>query len=117
MKTRNSKVLEDAKTLLAAIGTFEKEFSLGEGTDLKSFEKIIVSVEGEEKAYNNELVEVSKKRIGLNDRNKELRELKKRFKNGVKMKYGEESAEYEMVGGKRPSQRKSYVRAKRDSIK
>jgi len=117
MKSRKSKVIENSRTLFSALGTMSSTLKLDDSLSLSGFETLINTVAAEEDVYNNLLVELSNKRIHLNDRNKELKNLQKRFKNGVKMKFGEESAEYETLGGKRPSQRKSYVRTKKNDAK
>jgi len=117
MKPRNSKVIEKCKTLHSALGTMEANLKLDPSLTVIGFDTLITTVAAEEEAYNNELVALSNKRIHLNDRNKQLRELQKRFKNGVKMSFGEESAEYETIGGKRPSQRKSHVKSKNNDAK
>lgn len=117
MKPRNSNVIETSRTLFSALSIIGVDLKLDDSLNLAGFETLINTVAAEEEAYNNDLVEISKKRIQLNDRNKELQNLQKRFKNGVKMKFGEESAEYETLGGTRPSQRKSYVRTKKNDAK
>lgn len=117
MKPRNSSVIETSRTLFSALSTIGGDLKLDDSLNVASFETLINTVAAEEEAYNNDLVEISKKRIQLNDRNEELRNLQKRFRNGVKMKFVEESVEYETIGGTRPSQRKSYVRGKKNDTK
>ena len=112
-KKRSSRILDRANVRAAglrAIGSLD----FGNGLTSDSFEQAITDVRTKLDDYNQTLSTVDEKANHLSESEMILRDYHERVLSGVGAKYGKNSNEYEMVGGKRKSERKRPASRKKD---
>jgi uncharacterized protein YukE len=114
-KKRSSKVLDKARTRQAAIKSIDAEYDLGNGVTASAYEQKIKATNDSLDAYNTSLSTVDEKLNEVVSNEKVLRDYNEQVLNAVAGKYGKDSSEYEMAGGKRKSERKKPARKKANS--
>jgi hypothetical protein len=102
-------VLEQAQSVLAAWNQIDSKVAFGALTnaaftaDITQASQLVTQMN----TLEAQLTDLRNKRDAANQ---ELWDKVKRVRNGVKANYGDDSSQYEMVGGTRLSERKSPTR-------
>jgi hypothetical protein len=111
-KKRGSKTIEKAEARITAMRSVDSYLSLGDNLNLPTYETAIAQARQKINAYNmalSTLTQLSNEAIAAE---KELADLSERMFTGLVTKYGRNSTEYEMAGGKpRDRKRKSAANA------
>ena len=94
---------EKAQNRLDGIKQFEPTIDFGVGLTEVDYTNRILRVDTLTKGYNSQLINADGISTQLDQAEKELAELSKRFLNAVGAKYGYDSVEYEKAGGVRTS--------------
>ena len=105
-RKKTSSTLTKAEQRLAGLKSIGSKIDMGHGLTSASFEKEVNELRQVLETYNSLL---SKADSAANAFAKKERELSIAAENvllGIKMKYGKDSDEYEMVGGTRQSERR-----------
>ncbi len=105
-KKSPTKSMVDAAERLAGIKSIDSKLDLGNGSSVALFEAKIDEAYKILEEHNTLLSQVDQKANSFEVTEKELRDLNERFLLAVGAKYGKDSDEYEMAGGKRKSERK-----------
>jgi hypothetical protein len=102
-------VLEQAQSVFDAINQIDEGMSIGTVTNATLSADITQATQlvSQMNALEAQLTDMRNQRDTLYT---ELWDKLKRVRNGVKANYGDDSSQYEMVGGTRRSERKSPVR-------
>jgi hypothetical protein len=99
-KKRGSKTIEKAEARISAMRSVDSYLSLGDNLNLPTYETAIAQARQKVNAYNTALsmlTQLSNEAIAAE---KELADLSERMFTGLVTKYGRNSTEYEMAGGK-----------------
>ncbi len=113
-KTHPTDVLEQCKAAATSWAQFGEEQSLG-NMGLETFTTHITEAEAIIAQINSLETQLVNLRNQREEKLADLWDRLKRVRNGVKAFYGDDSSEYEMVGGTRTSERKSPVRRAKPS--
>ncbi len=103
---------EKAQSRLDGTKQFENPINFGRGLTEADYTTQITLVDTLTKEYNSMLIKADGISTQLDQAEKDLAELSKRFLNAVGAKYGYDSVEYEKAGGVRKS---DYKRTPRKS--
>lgn len=102
-KRSTSQEQEKAQTRLEGMKQFEPTIDYGKGLTELDYSTQIGVVDTLTKEYNSLLIEADGVSTRLDQAEKDLADLSKRFLNAVGAKYGYDSVEYEKAGGVRTS--------------
>ena len=102
-------VLEQAQSVLDALIQIDANMNVG-GVNSANLSTEIAAATQLVSQMNTLEAQLTNVRNERDTRNSELWDKLKRIRNGVKANYGDDSSEYEMVGGTRRSERKAPVR-------
>lgn len=102
---RTSKTLTAAATRLAGVKSIDPELDLGNGITVKEYEKKIEKTSKSLERYNTSLSVCDQNEELFDADELDLKDFHERVLLGVATKYGKNSTEYEMAGGKRKSAR------------
>jgi len=105
-----SPFLEGAQQRLTALSSIDPALDLGNGLTLAAYRAEVTSAQAKQDAYNALLSQVDQAYNEFLAAEKSIRDLSERMLAGVASKYGKDSSEYEMAGGKRKSERKRPTR-------
>jgi SepF-like predicted cell division protein (DUF552 family) len=102
-------VLEQAQSVFDAINQIDSDMTIGTVTTVTLSADITQATQlvSQMNALEAQLTDMRNQRDALHT---ELWDKLKRVRNGVKANYGDDSSQYEMVGGTRRSERKAPVR-------
>ena len=102
-------VLEQAQSVLDAMNQINETMSIGtvNNSSLASDITQATQLASQMNAIEAQLTNLRNQRDALHE---ELWDKIKRVRNGVKANYGDDSSEYEMIGGTRRSERKAPTR-------
>jgi hypothetical protein len=103
---RSSRILEKAQRRLDGVQSIDDKIDLGAGITAANYGKNIEELRQKITAYNKALSHVDMLQNEVNDTERLLAEYSDRVLLGVAARYGKDSAEYEMAGGVRKSDRK-----------
>jgi hypothetical protein len=103
-KLERVKDLDISKSRLAAIKSISPSLDLGNGITATGFETSIENFSASLAAYNTVLSSVDELYNKCIANLSTMRDLNERVLSGVASKYGKNSNEYEMAGGKRKSE-------------
>jgi hypothetical protein len=103
---------EKAQNRLGGIKQFETTINYGTGLAESDYSGAITRVDTKTKEYNALLTQADGVATELEQAERDLSELSKRFLNAVGAKYGYDSVEYEKAGGVRTS---DYKRSSKKS--
>jgi uncharacterized alpha-E superfamily protein len=108
-------VLEQAQSVLDAINQINEEMTIGTVTNATLASDITKATQlvSQMNALEAQLTNMRNERDTLYT---ELWDKLKRVRNGVKANYGDDSSQYEMVGGTRRSERKAPVRKAKTAV-
>jgi hypothetical protein len=107
---RSSASLDKAKTRLLAIKAIDPNLSLGEGLTATNYETLAGGLEAALNNYNTELAQVDIQLNNIVAMEDQLDALSERILQGVGVKYGYDSNQYEQAGGTRKSERHYHRR-------
>lgn len=107
---RLSLIYDAAITRKASIASINSSLDLGNGLTLTGYQSAIDDVKTALDEYNNTLSLVDSKLNALEEKETILKHLNERMLIAVAAKYGKDSNEYEMAGGKKKSERKKPVK-------
>ena len=105
-KKKKSAVLEKSQERLTGLKTIDVKVDLGNGITSATFEKEVGSLRQQIEAYNMLLTKADDAANTIETAEKQLSISAENVLLGVKMKYGKDSSQYEMVGGTRQSERR-----------
>ena len=109
-KKRTSAAWDKAVTRSAALGGISKTLDLGNALTLGAYNETIGDCKDKLDTYNSTLASVDTQLNTLQTTEKALAALTERMLEGVSVKFGKDSNEYETAGGIRKSERKRPVR-------
>lgn len=105
-----SKVIELAAARIAALESIDPPIDLGPDMTLASFKALHALAHSKHDAYNALLAEADEAQNDFELHEKKLHDVSTRMLAGIGAKFGRDSSEYEMLGGRRTSERKRPVR-------
>ncbi len=109
---RSSKDLEKAQQRANNLASIDIALDLGNDLTLVAYQKSIGELRAKLNHHNNLLSEIDALANDITAGEKALADLSERMLDGVGVKYGKDSNEYEMAGAVRKSERKPPVRKK-----
>ena len=109
-KKRKSASITKARLRMSGLEAIDPNLDLGNGLTLADYQTAVEATEAKLDSYNNLLSKSDEAGNIVKSSEKTLRELSERILEGVGSKFGHDSNEYEMAGGKRTSERKRPVR-------
>jgi hypothetical protein len=98
--------MTDAANRLAGIKSIDENVDLGNGLTAATFGASISETQAALEAYNSTLALADQQLNQFTAKEKALKDIHERILIAVAAKYGKDSDEYEMAGGKRKSERK-----------
>lgn len=104
---RSSKVLEKAERRMSSLISIDTALDLGSGLTLQTYSSNIEIVRQKLAAYNTVLSNLTQLYNEMLESEQQLADLNERMLTGVVTKYGRNSTEYEMAGGKRKRQKRA----------
>lgn len=105
-RKKTSATLTKAEQRLAGLKSIGSKVDLGNGFTLATFNKEVSDLRQQIEAYNMLLSKADDAANALKLAERKLSVSAENVLLGVKMKYGKDSSQYEMVGGKRQSERR-----------
>ena len=103
-RRRSSQVIADALERLANLKAIDPDLDLGNGLTVAAYEAKINKTQTSEGTYNGILAQADAAGNNFNADERDLRDMSSQVLSAVKVKYGRDSNEYEMAGGKRLSE-------------
>jgi hypothetical protein len=107
---RSSKELEKAQKRATNLTSIDSQLDLGSGLTLTAYQNEIAALQAKLDKYNNLLSEIDALNNDVTAGEKQLAALSERMLEGVGVKFGKDSNEYEKAGGVRKSERKKPTR-------
>ena len=111
-KKRSSTVLEKAERRIAGMQSVTNEIDLGNGFTLTAYEEQVRMMREKLMAYNRMLSLVDGAYNEMLAAERELMDFSDHMLSGFGVRYGKDSSEYEMAGGRRKSERQKRSRRK-----
>ena len=105
-RKRTSAILQRAELRASSMVSIEPELDLGNDLTLKTYREAINELREKQKQYDALLSNVDNLYNELLADERSLGEMSEHMLSGVKVKFGRDSAEYEMAGGVKRSERK-----------
>ncbi|MGC1308646.1 MAG: hypothetical protein WA885_15580 [Phormidesmis sp.] len=105
-RKKTSQVLPKAVKRLASIKSIDEKLDLGNGVTAAAFAKDIETLRQKLDDYNTLLSKVDAASNEIEQAERKVLLTSKNVLKGVAVKYGEDSNEYEMAGGTRPTERR-----------
>ena len=105
-KKSATQIMIDANNRLAGLKSIEENLDLGNGLSNEAFNTLINNNFDALERYNTLLSQVDQVSNDFDVLQKKLKDTHERMLLAVAAKYGKDSDEYEMAGGKRKSERK-----------
>ncbi len=102
--------LIDGEQRITGMKSIDKNLDLSNGVSVAEGQTTLTEAQTALDDYNQSLAMADDKKNIFEMKNKALRAFNKKVLPAVGLKYGTDSSEYEMVGGKRESERKKPVR-------
>jgi hypothetical protein len=106
-RKRSSPVLDKAERRLSSLKSIDSALDLGSGLTLQFYSDSIETARQRLAAYNTMLSNLTQTYNEMLAAEQILADLNMRMLTGVLTKYGKNSTEYEMAGGKRTKQKRS----------
>ena len=110
MKKSSSTVIDTAATRAAGVDSIDRELDLGSGLTQVAYKTALAETQAKLGTYNTILSQADEASNVFEGAERSLNDLNERMLAGVAARYGRDSHEYEMAGGKRKSERKRPVR-------
>lgn len=105
-RKRSSQILEKAERRIAGLKSIHSALDLGNGLTIEAYIQVIEQTRQKLEAYNTALSTVDQTYNTALTAERSLSELTERMLIGVASKYGKNSDEYEMAGGRRRGERR-----------
>ena len=105
-RKKQSPILTKSEYRLSGLKSIGPKVDLGHGLTTASFEKLVTEFRQKQEAHNTMLSKIDESANQLKQLERELSVAAENVLLGVKMKYGKDSNQYEMVGGTRQSERR-----------
>ena len=105
-RKKTSAILKKSEQRLSGLKSIAPKVDLGHGVTSTNFEKEVSSLRQKINAYNMLLSQVDDAANVIESAEKQLSVSAENILLGVKIKYGKDSSQYEMVGGTRQSDRR-----------
>lgn len=102
--------LEKGITRLAAIKSIDPALDLGSNITVSNYEAKLTALSSKLSAYNTALSTIDDLYNDCIAQIAEVKDINERVLTGVATKYGKNSSQYEMAGGKKKSERKKPVK-------
>jgi hypothetical protein len=109
------KDVQNAKKRVDGMKSIDPALDLGDGVSVAALDRAIAGVTDKISAYNTKLSEIDQMDNEIKADIKALNTLSSRALKGGEFKYGRDSSEYEMMGGKRRSERRKPLRKNGES--
>lgn len=106
-KTR-SRSLETAEFRANQLANIDNTIEFGGGFSYQVYRDLVETAKAELDKYNSMMADVDEQRIVVRKLEKKLNDANERVFTGIITQYGRDSAEYEMIGGKRKSEIGNY---------
>jgi len=110
MKKTSSTVIDTASTRAAGVDSIDPKLDLGSRLTQMAYKMALVDTLAKLAAYNTILSQADEASNVFEAAERSLNDLNDRMLAGVAARYGRDSHEYEMAGGKRKSERKRPAR-------
>ncbi len=101
---KSSKIIAEAQERAGNLRAIDPNLDLGNGLTLAAYDAKIAETQTGLDTYNGHLAQADAAGNDFRAVEKELRDLSSQMLSGVKVKYGRDSNQYEMAGGKRLSE-------------
>lgn len=105
-RKKTSPILETARLRLAGLKQIDPSIDLGPGMKATEYEADITALGNIEDEVNGALAAVDQVQTRYGEKELSLRDKNRRILSAVEARFGPDSAEYEMCGGTRTSERK-----------
>ena len=105
---KSSRIIAEAQERAGNLRAIDPNLDLGNALTLAAYDTKITEVQTALDAYNGLLAQADAAGNDFRTVEKQLRDLSSQMLSGVKVKYGRDSNEYEMAGGKRLSEIKHH---------
>jgi hypothetical protein len=102
---RTSRILEKAQIRILKLGAIDAKMDFGNDRNITVLTQQIEQLNTKLNGYNTALAQIDATKLELDEMEKTLGDLIDQMLNGVSVKYGNDSREYEMAGGTRKSNR------------
>jgi hypothetical protein len=102
--------LEKGTTRLAAIKSIDAALDLGNNINVTAYESALNLLQTKLNTYNTTLSTIDDLYNGCLAQIEVVKDLNERILTGVATKYGKNSSQYEMAGGKKKSERKKAIK-------
>ncbi|PSN12659.1 hypothetical protein C7293_19225 [filamentous cyanobacterium CCT1] len=109
-KKRSSPTLEKARRRIAGMGSVAKTIDFGNGYTMDAYEAHIQTMHEKLMAYNRMLSMVDGAYNEMLAAERKLMDFSDHMLSGFGVRYGKDSSEYEMAGGRRKSERQKRTR-------
>lgn len=116
-RRRSSRIIAEALERLANLKAIDPDLDLGNGLTVAAYEARINKTQTSEDTYNGILARADAAGNNFDTDEKGLRDMSSQMLSGVKVKFGRDSNEYEMVGGKRLSEINRHPRKSKGNSK
>lgn len=103
--------LEKGQIRLSAVKSIDPNLDLGNGINIANYETALKALSDSLSAYNTTLSTVDDLYNQCISNITAVRDLNERILTGVATKYGKNSSQYEMAGGKRKSEKKKPTKS------
>ncbi|NJN85312.1 MAG: hypothetical protein HC881_01985 [Leptolyngbyaceae cyanobacterium SL_7_1] len=110
---RQSAILEKALARLRGLESLDPTMDLGSGLSLQGYADLIAASNAKLQTYNLALAEADRTRIEFAEAQSSVSTISSRILSAIVARYGKDSKEYEMAGGKPPSR---YKRSRKKSL-
>ena len=109
-KKRSSSALENAERRIAAMQSVVTEIDFGNGLTMAAYEDLIQAMREKLHDYNRSLSMVDGAYNEMLAVERKLMDVSDHMLSGFGVRYGKDSFEYEMAGGRRKSERQKRMR-------
>lgn len=103
-RRKTAHVADKSEVQLSGLRAIDPNLNLGEGCNVATIQSKIDRLRDRVSAYNDALAVIDSTQIEIENLEKELKQLNQRAMLGVAFRYGKESDEYRLAGGKSPSE-------------
>ena len=102
---RTSRILDKAQIRILKLRAIDPKMDFGNDRNITTLTQQIEQLNTKLNGYNTALAEIDATKLELDEMEKNLGDLIDQMLNGVSVKYGNDSREYEIAGGTRKSDR------------
>jgi hypothetical protein len=110
-RRKSSEIIAEAQERSGNLRAIDPNLDLGNGLTAAAYDAKIAETQAALDAYNGHLAQADAAGNDFQALEKDLRDFSSQMLSGVKVKYGRDSNQYEMAGGKRLSEINRHQRA------